>query len=185
MQIRPASVEDCQALGRIIIDATRDAFRGRVPDRCLHWLTPEESAANWARTFEPGQHLDQGAHLLVAEDERSGVIGLAMVGETTSSRVRDQSVAEQYPYDLHSLQVDPLWQRRGVGRRLVSGVADVLSNEGASHLLIRVLGDNPNRTFYERLGAVRIGSQPYDWEGYKTEEILYGWDDIRKLCLTV
>ena len=47
--IRPARIDDCPELGRIIVSATQDAFRDRVPDQCLNWLTPEESAMNWAR----------------------------------------------------------------------------------------------------------------------------------------
>jgi len=183
IQIRPARIEDSPALARIVIDATQDAFRGRVPDRCLDWLTPEESAANWARNFEPGQSLDQGAYLLVAEMEAGQVVGLAMAGRSrVTGHGSDQYFATRYRSELYTLQVDPHWQRRGIGCRLVSHVAGVLSGEGETHLLVGVLAENPNRLFYERLDAVRLGSQPYDWEGYATEEFFYGWDDLRSLC---
>jgi hypothetical protein len=47
--------------------------------------------------------------------------------------------------------------------------------------LVSVLPENPYVGFYGHLGAVRVGSQPYVWEGYATEELLFGWDDVSKL----
>jgi hypothetical protein len=56
-----------------------------------------------------------------------------------------------------------------------------LRDEGAHGLLVRTLADNPYKAFYERMGAVPVGTQPYNWEGYETEELLYGWDDLDSL----
>jgi GNAT superfamily N-acetyltransferase len=183
VEIRPARIEDCPALARVIIDATISAFGGRVPDACLNWLTVEESAANWARNFEPGG-LDPGEYIFVAEVERTDIIGLAMVGLQSADHLQDEHITARFPRDLYSIQVDPAWQRRGIGRRLVAKVAEALLKDGVTSLLVRVLVDNPNRIFYERLGAVLVGSQPYDWEGYSTQELLYGWDDICQFCGT-
>ena len=174
-QIRAARVEDCHAMARVIISATVDAFRGRVPDACLGWLSIGESERNWARIFTPGEILERGARLFVAESGVDGVIGLALVGRTTAEHANDPRVLDRYPNDLHSLQVSPEWQGRGVGRGLVSRVAELLVEQGETGLLVRVLAENPNVGFYERLGAVRVDSQVYDWEGYLAEELLYGW----------
>jgi len=181
--IRHAQIEDSPALARILIMATQEAFRGRVPDRCLKWITPEESAANWAKNFKDDHSLEPENYLFVAENEADGVIGLAMAGKTRNRNLQDPLIAQQYPHELFTLQVDPTWQGQGVGRRLVSQVAEALLQEDISSLLVRILIDNPNLVFYERLGAVRLGSGPYDWEGYKTEEILYGWNDLNRLSL--
>lgn len=162
------------------MSATQDAFRGRVPDQCLNWLTPEESAANWAKNFTSNDHLWPGDYLFVAETENE-VIGLAMLAEITEEDNYEPWIANRYRHELLSLQVDPKWQRQGVGRRLVSRIADELSKENANHLLVRVLVENPNVRFYEHLGAIRLGKRPYDWEGYETEEILFGWEDSSRL----
>jgi GNAT superfamily N-acetyltransferase len=177
IEIRHARIDDCPALGRIIVSATQDAFRGRVPDQCLHWLTPEESAVNWAKNFTDDQSLGPGDYLFVAETENE-VIGLAMVSEITPEDNYELFITTHYAHELLSLQVAPLWQRHGVGRRLLSRIADELGKEKATHLLVRVLVDNPNIAFYERLGAIRIGKRPYEWEGYEPEEIIFGWEDI-------
>ncbi|MCL4265957.1 MAG: GNAT family N-acetyltransferase [Anaerolineae bacterium] len=180
--IRQARIEDCPALGWIIVAATQDAFRGLVPDRCLEWLTPEESAANWAKNFQSEQQLAPGDYLFVAETKPHGVIGLAFLSELSATdKYPDLPHLKAFSHELLSLQVAPAWQRQGVGRRLVSRVADQLWHEGLSHLLVRVLVENPNRGFYAHLGAFHLGSRPYNWEGYETEEILYGWDDMKRL----
>lgn len=180
INIRHAHINDCPALGRIIVNATQGTFRGRVPDQCLNWLTPEESATNWAKNFTSEQSLEPGDYLFVAETENE-VIGLAMLSEITPDYGYEPSIASRYSQELLSLQVAPLWQRQGVGRRLVARIAVELGKQNITHLLVRVLADNPNVAFYERLGAVRVGSRPYEWEGYETEEIILGWEDIGRL----
>jgi len=177
IEIRHARIDDCPALGRIIVNATQDAFRGRVPDQCLNWLTPEESAANWAKNFKTEQSLDVGDYLFVAETTSSRVVGLAMLSKITPEDGYKLSILKEYAYELRSIQVDPEWQRQGIGQLLVSRVADELRQKKETHLLVRVLVDNPNSGFYEHLGAVRLGSRPYEWEGYPTEDVLYGWED--------
>ena len=180
--IRQARLEDSAALGRILVTATQTAFRGRVPDRCLEWITPEESAVNWARFFQPAQPVPEGEFLFVAEEREHGVIGLALLLKR-SDEDDDPEIhrLQLFPWELRTLHVDPAWQRQGIGRRLVSRLADQVWHEGGRRLLVRVLLENPNRGFYERLGALQLGTQPYDWEGYRTEEILYGWESIRGL----
>jgi GNAT superfamily N-acetyltransferase len=178
--IRHARIDDCPALGRIIVSATQHAFRGRVPDQCLSWLTPEESAVNWAKNFMSDQSLEPGDSLFVAETQYE-VIGLAMLSEITPEYDYEPSITSRYSHELISLQVAPPWQRQGVGRRLLARIADKLGDGPANHLLVRVLVDNPNIAFYEKLGAIRIGKRPYVWEGYETQEIILGWEDTNRL----
>lgn len=181
IRIRHARLADCAALARVLIEATESAFRGRVPDRCLDWLTPEESAANWAKNFATADTLSDGRFLFVAESASGEVVGLALLGETAAREGQAADLIAPFPYELRVLNVAPAWQRRGVGRRLVARVAAAVSRQGGARLLVAVLVDNPNVAFYERLGAVRLGSRPYDWEGYATEELLYGWQDVGRL----
>ncbi len=181
VQTRPACFEDCEVLARIIIDATHDAFHGRVPDGCLEWITLEESITNWAKNFVPGGYLERGGLLYVAESRDVGVIGLAMAGKTTTDHTNNSLLLEQYPCDLHSLQVDPSWQNKGVGRLLLSEVASAVLAADTNSLLVRVLRESPNIGFYERMGAIFLGSQPFRWEGFVTEELLFGWDNLEAL----
>jgi GNAT superfamily N-acetyltransferase len=135
---------------------------------------------NWAKNFTSEQQLGPGDYLFVAETENE-VMGLAMLVEITAEDNYEPWIVSRYRYELLSLQVAPAWQRQGVGRRLLAWIADKLARENATHLLVRVLVDNPNVAFYEHLGANRLGKRPYEWEGYETEEILFGWEDISNM----
>ena len=182
--IRPARFEDRYALARVLIDATLTTFRGRVPDRCLYSLTVEESATNWGRNFKDDT-LSDGQYPFVAEVASVDVIGLAMAGRRSTDSILDQQIAQSYPRELVTLQVDPAWQRRGVGRKLVAAVAETLMKEGETNLLVQVLAENPNVAFYKALGARLVGSQPYDWEGYPATSLILVWDNIRALTSAV
>jgi predicted N-acetyltransferase YhbS len=178
--IRQATLDDRFALARIIIAATHSAFRGRVPDRCLNWLNPEESAVNWGRTIDAIRN-QSGELLYVAETDKLDVIGLVLAGRNSADSVKLGNLAELYPTELTSLQIDPAWHGKGLGRRLVRESAKVLSDSGHSNLLVRVLADNPNIPFYTKLGAEPVGMQDYDWEGYLTREVILVWKDLQTL----
>lgn len=102
-----------------------------------------------------------------------------MAGRRSTDSILDQQIAQSYPRELVTLQVDPAWQRRGVGRKLVAAVAVALMKEGETNLLVQVLAENPNVAFYKALGARLVGSQPYDWEGYPATSLIFVWDALR------
>ena len=182
IHFRQAIIDDAPDLARILIGANEATFRGLVPDKCLTSLSHEESVANWRRTLSAGGLAD-GNFLIVCEyavTEPAGVetgrrelVGYVLAGGKTE--------LDAYERELNVLMVDTSWQRQGIGRRLVSHAATELQRQGIKSMLLAVQVDNPNRVFYERLGGRPVGRRPLDWEGYETEVILYGWDDISVL----
>ncbi len=175
--IRKARFEDRYALARITIDATDSAFRGRVPEPCLKGLTVQQSAANWGRSI---LEENVGEHLLVAEVEAVDVVGLVLA-RCFIRDIADADIVERYAHEINSLQIDPAWQRRGLGERLINEAARLTSTSERQGLIVRVLKDNPNITFYQTLGAEIVGSQPYVWEGYITAEIILAWKAIENI----
>ena len=63
-------------------------------------------------------------------------------------------------------------------------VADPTIKDGGVRLLVKMLIDNPNIGYYEHLGASKLGSLPFVWEGHQTKEIVYGWGDVKSLIST-
>lgn len=172
IRIRSAMTTDASALAHVMIDATIAAFRGIVPDHCLRWISYEESAVNWLRTLGEGG-LDEGDCLIVAEEQRGEVVAFAL-----ARVVHDDP---SYRGELRVLSVSPAYQRRGVGRELVQHVAAHFQRSGVRSMLVRVLTTNPNRAFYERLGARFLRIEPYEWSGVAMEEAVYGWPDLTAL----
>jgi GNAT superfamily N-acetyltransferase len=171
MQIRSAVTEDAPALARVMIEANVQAFRGLVPDRCLEWITPQESAANWKKTLAPGA-LREEECLLVAEEAGTGVVGFAL------AKLMEDARYPRYRAELRIIAVDPSWQRRGIGLQLVRAIADHLTRFEINSLLVRVLKVNPNCGFYEHLGAKLIGEQEHDWNGMMLSMNVYAWRDV-------
>jgi GNAT superfamily N-acetyltransferase len=156
----------------------RSAFEGRVPEQCLLELPVSKSVANWRRAFDSGAFDSNAQVLLVAEASPGEVVAFVLAGGRTAGIVGDSIIAMNYPREIVSLHVAPGWQNRGVGRSLVGAAADWLIAQQEETLAVRVLEPNPNRAFYTRLGAIELGSQPYDWAGFATRELIYGWRDI-------
>ncbi len=173
LQTRAASHADVGRLAEILIAATESAFAGRVPPSCLTDLSVAESAANWRRFLQSEPYLTHQERLIVAEHAAEAV-GFVLAGKRSADVIKDPAIAEAYPREITSLQVAPEWQRRGVGRMLIAAVAPNLT----ARVCVRVLEPNPNRAFYTRLGAELLASQAYDWAGFATRELIYGWQDI-------
>jgi GNAT superfamily N-acetyltransferase len=173
IHLRLATIEDAPALARILTETNRDTFQGLVPDRCLTSPTLEQSERNWRRFFNSG-NLAEGEVMRVSTDDQGKATGYILAGRSTDRM--------DYPRELNVLMVDTAWQRQGVGRRLVTYAAGELARQGVKTLLVGILEENPNRGFYERLGAKRVGSRSFNWAGYVTQELLYGWDDLALLA---
>jgi ribosomal protein S18 acetylase RimI-like enzyme len=168
--IREAVAADADALAHAIITATNHAFRGVVPEKCLAF-TETESAANWRRTFKDG--LRAGEFLCVAEERPGQVIGYVLGGPSRNDPV--------HRGELIALMVLPSEQRRGIGRQLVSYVARRLAARGIFQMRVEVLRCNPNRAFYEKLGAVYRSDRTHNWDGVKLPMCLYEWKDTAAL----
>jgi ribosomal protein S18 acetylase RimI-like enzyme len=180
IKIREGNVSDRYSLARILINATHSAFADRVPEKSLSSLGVQESADNWKRSIQAD---NDGEFLLVAEIESLDVIGFILAGRDPRDSISDPQIIADYSVELTSIQIEPAWQGVGIGKELVQRVATDLIKRDYHSLLVRVLADNPNIGFYEHLGATRLGSRDYNWEGYQTNEFIYGWSDLLKLVV--
>jgi ribosomal protein S18 acetylase RimI-like enzyme len=139
--IRPATPEDAPAITEVHVASWRHAYRGLIPDHVLDDLSVEEREAVWREGLageEPGM-------ALVAEDD-TRVIGFVGFGPGRSFDAED--VAE-----IYAIYLDPEYQRRGIGRRLLEGALHVLAEDGFREATLWVLESNTAaRRFYESLG---------------------------------
>lgn len=171
MVIRPATHEDCGALGLITVTSSLKTFLGNVPEEDFDFSwTPAVSADNWREFFDdewPPERL-----FLVAEIERR-VIGYIIAGELADH--------PDYERVVNGLYILPSAQGQGIGRSLLSAVATRLGAEGVKSLLIGCLKENPSCGFYQHLGGVEVCRKPNKMDRYETEEIFFGWPDIKAL----
>src|SRR3990172_11268502 len=103
---------------------------------------------------------------LVAEEESGAVVGYAYAGP------HRERAAYRWSVDI-SVYVDPVWQRRGVGRLLYDELLQRLRGQGFVNVYAGVTLPNPaSVALHESIGMRRIGV--YERVGYKLGE----WRDV-------
>ncbi len=180
MVIRMADEADTPAMGRVMVKTYLRAHQGQIPDAAWHlrqeeW-TPEESAANWARTIRTiamDDHSLECIYVAVEENEQPAqVVGLIMGGP---SAVTDYEGVG----DIYALYVDFAHQGKGIGRKLIQAAAQQLRQLGMTELIIRSLPVNtPANRFYESLGGQYVGEWEAEDSGYPIVERIYHWSEM-------
>ena len=170
--IRNALIEDCDDIGLITVSASHSAFIGVIPELLLDlsW-TPEQSAAGWRNGFL--ENTADGQGFFVAEIDNQ------VVGFVWS---QPQADTEGFQACIKGLYVLPTFQGKGIGRELVAYAVRELLDMNLQGLEIGCVKENPSCDFYRRLGGLEIGTRPVKVDRYDTEEILFGWRDMRALA---
>jgi GNAT superfamily N-acetyltransferase len=165
MLIRDGTLADVDTIAKIHVDSWRTTYQRIVPADFLANLSYERRASIWRDSLLSGV---SGACLVVAEDEQGNVFGFASGGKERES---DQI----YTGELYAIYLFQEFQRRGAGRKLVAAVAQHLSQQGHSSMLIWVLKENPSRAFYEKLGGVFVREKEIEIGGAMLVEVAYGF----------
>jgi GNAT superfamily N-acetyltransferase len=88
--------------------------------------------------------------VLVAEDQCGSLMGVASL----------EAMETEGKFDLSLLFVEPSAIRTGVGRTLFEAAIKLVAKDGGTSLSI--LADPFAASFYQRLGAVKVGEAPSD-----------------------
>ena len=173
IRIRAAKPADAGQIAKVHIDTWRSTYVGIVPAEYLAALSYRDRESRWTDALTTDR---PDASVFVAETAEGEVIGYADGGpENEGNRV--------YQGELYSIYVLKERQRGGVGRSLVSAVAQRLLTAGIRPMLLWVFKDNhPSRRFYERLGGTKVARKTISICGANIVEIAYGWKDITNLA---
>jgi ribosomal protein S18 acetylase RimI-like enzyme len=169
--LRAATAADAAAIAAVRIDSWRATYRGVMPDAYLEGMRLEDSTALWSKVLSA----DTGKTSVFVAERDGTVVGFA------AGKQLDE---EKFGLDaeLAALYLQPHAQRAGIGRRLLSMVADAHQVAGAQGLLVWVLAKNViARRFYEGLQAELLVEQPFTWDGLDLVEAGYGWRDLNAL----
>ncbi len=172
VSLRAAMVVDATAIAKVRVDSWRATYRGVIPDAYLDGMKVEASAALWTRVLDAAS---PNTSVFVAERD-GDVIGFA-----AGKRLEEEKFGLNT--ELAAIYLQPDAQRAGIGRRMVSMVADAHQLQGANGLLVWVLAQNKAaRQFYERLGAELLIEQTFKWDELDLVEAGYGWRDLNALA---
>lgn len=135
LQIRPATPDEAEALTALAHSAKR------------HWGYPEEWISHWQidLTITPDFIATNEVFVATIDNEIAGCCAL---------------VASESLTELEHMWIDPKHMRKGIGRALFEHTKRRAEELGSNTL---ELSADPNaESFYERMGAKRIGEVPAD-----------------------
>lgn len=167
--IRPGRPSDAAAIAHVHVESWRSAYAGILPDAMLLRMSAGGEARNWAAQLGRRRSADG---IFVADLASHGVIGFGSCGPA-------RPTALPHAGEVFTLYVAPDHQERGVGRALLTRLAQGLMDRGMASALVWVLSRNPARFFYEAMGGRRIAEkQERLWNG-TFGQTAYGWEDLR------
>ncbi len=169
ISFRPAAPGDAWGIARVHVETWRDTYAGLVPEAYLLRMTEAGQAALWATALCGARPAET---VLVAEI--AGTRGPRIVGFGTCGRAR----AGPAKGEIFTLYVCGEWQNHGIGRRLLTGLFEVLVSQKTGAAVIWVLSGNPARFFYEAMGGVRKAERKERFAGATLEETAYVWPDL-------
>ena len=177
IRIRRAGREDAPAIGRVYVETWQSAYPGLLPDRMLASMSDIRQAAWWARALaDPAE----ARGIFVADDEAAGVVGFGSCGPVRQppERVSGRLAGARRIGEVYTLYVEPDFQNRGLGRRLLDALFRQLAADGCRTAVLWMLAGNPTRFFYEGMGGTTIGRRREPFAGTNVEEVAYVWHDL-------
>ena len=170
--IRKAKETDSFGLTTVHIKSWRKTYDGIIPKEYLDNLSFEHREAKWREVLSANDRI----HLVyVAVNGNKEIVGFAKGGSE-----RDGN--PDYKGELYGIYILNEYQRRSIGRQLMSRVAGNLSKLGFNSMLVWVLAGNQGAMgFYESLGGRKIDERYISLGEARLLEYAYGWENTREM----
>ena len=168
---RAAGPADLEAIVRLHLRSWRQSMKDLAPPAAYAALDEAYRTAQWTRMFgSPGQ---DDLWLVCERDDILVGIGGACAPTHASFERRGE---------IRFLYVDPLCQRRGLGRQFLSRLALHLAERGYPRVALSVVeGNSAARAFYGALGGREIGFHTFPSKIWPSRDVIVAWDDVWKL----
>ena len=168
MNIRPAIVNDADALARVHVDSWRAAYRGLVPDSFLESLNLEQRAQRFRESLASGT----GDTYVVEESDE-------LFGFLTLGACRDADVDPATTGEIWGIYLAPRHWRKGVGRQLCQTAEQMLVSRHYRQAVLWVFeGNAAARRFYEAMGFEADGASKMLSPGAPLKAIRY-WKRLK------
>lgn len=173
MTIRPAARADAHAIAHVQVETWRETFRGVLPDEYLDSMSVDTRQSSWE--YRLGSRIAVKPVTLVIEDPAAGVVGFVTGGPNRDDKLESDA-------ELYAIELLPVFQRQGLGRRLIGEFASTLHDQGYEQLAAWVLAASPTRQFFEALGGRHVGMREATVGGSSYGEAGYVWDVLDSLA---
>lgn len=168
LRLRAATPDDLDAIATLHATVWRDTYRDLAPAAAIAALGVDARRARWTAILGAP---DPRQRIVVAERE-GRVAGFGLAGPTTGPEFGGRG-------EVKFLYVDRAHPRQGIGRRLLADMARHLAATGhAGMALAVVVGNAPAIAFYEALGGRPVGRATDPGPLWRSDNIIYAWDDL-------
>ncbi|WP_100404348.1 GNAT family N-acetyltransferase [Bacillus solitudinis] len=168
--IRKATLVDIPSIAKVHVDSWRTTYRGIVSSDFIENLTYEWSEKHQLIVFS-----NKDMFIYVVEDKEGNIVGFASGGPERNNN-------SLFKGELHAIYLLTEYQGLGLGRKLVTSVANQLRVNGFNSLLVLVLENNTSaREFYKSLGGKEVGKGGLELKGRMYKDIAYGWTETTPL----
>jgi len=169
--LRPARPADGTALAHLHVRVWRHTYRDLAPAAAIAALDEAMRLRRWTEILaDPAK--SWGA--LVAESD-GRMAGFGLCGAPGEAALGERG-------EVKFLYVDTEHARRGLGRRLLAAMAELLQGRGYRGLALGVVvGNDPAIAFYEAMGGRRIGRYTDPGPIWRSDNFVYAWDDLASL----
>lgn len=169
--LRPAIPADAAALAHLHIKVWRHTYRELAPAAAIAALDEAMRLRRWTEILgDPAKAWG----VLVAETD-GRLAGFGLCGAPGEAALGGRG-------DVKFLYVDTERARRGLGRRLLTAMAKMLHDRGYGGLALGVVvGNDPAIAFYDAMGGRRIGRYTDPGPIWRSDNLVYAWDDLDAL----
>jgi L-amino acid N-acyltransferase YncA len=171
--VRSARISDAKRMAEVYVGAWRDAYPILLPARTLAHMSVDRWTQQFSSSITRGREI-----VLVAEDHRQGVIGLATGGPALDRGVIANA---RGACEIFSLYVSADFGGRGAGSGLLRNMLYQFVDRGAPAAFAWMLRGNPSRFFYEHMGAKLVAEKAERRFGEVIRLEAYAWPDLHEL----
>jgi GNAT superfamily N-acetyltransferase len=164
VNVRPATAEDADAIGRVQVETWGAAYRGLMPDEAIAGFDLEGRQRMWreglAREPRPG------SATFVAELDGE-VVGFASVGRSREEDADNEG-------ELYAIYLLPSCWDRGIGRALLERAEESMRTFGFERAILWVMEGNERGERFYRAGGWECDGRKLDtFQGAEIAELRY------------
>lgn len=126
VSVRPARSDDVDEIARIQLDTWRTAYARFLPPAALDAATPEQVRAQWAAAVLQPPTPRHRVLVALHDQERVGFVAFGPAEEAETA-------------EIATILVEPRWERRGHGSRLLAATVDHLRADGVRRAVVWIL----------------------------------------------
>jgi GNAT superfamily N-acetyltransferase len=171
VDVRSAAPKDAQAIAALHAAVWHATYRSLAPAAAIAALTVEVRHDRWRTLLQAPA---AGQVTLIADD------GGTLAGFGHLAPASDAVFGDRH--EIKFLYVDQAYQARGIGRRLMAALAGAALDLGAGGVALAVVNGNDRAVaFYQRLGGREIGRYTDAGPIWRSDNLVYAWDDLQAL----